>query len=423
MGTMSMRGSVLGVSAIILGALSLAACGGSADANGSSGDTSVVEVAPSELVINGRRYVRMSALSQAELDAMKDPALWEPPETVEKLEQLLRGWISHYKYGDYVEAEPNRELARISLGLDPSPRGLQGGNEAPPDGVRLVEKTITSNGDQRTVAVSTTTNPGNAYALSESGGTGTMVGWRIYTAGHVIYNNVAVPGTDGWTCRDNSTTPFGTEPSCSTAGHPRWRFGGKITVSNGVETQTWATPWVLCGFKNVPTGWRNLPSGSSGTTLARWDYGVQNLDGCIPSGAGNVGWWTIDQATLRLRTTFQGGYPALQPCPAGAIGNSTGSSDCPGGSVRLRPNTSTRPYTGGTLYWTSGGSSDPNLILTGGYIQSSKFDVTAGHSGGSIIALDGSQWWSVGCASNTALGQFNTNYNAMTSEVVNFLYQ
>jgi len=418
----SMGRDLLRAGVLVAGALSLAACGGTADGNNPTGEASI-EQAPAELIVNGRRYVRESSLSEAERAAIKDPALWEGPETVEKLEQLLRMYISHYKYGDYIEAEPNTKLARISLGLDPSPVGERGGDVAAPE--QPVEKSITANGDQRTVAVSTTTNPGNAYALSESGGTGTMVGWRIYTAGHVIFNNIAVPGTDGWTCRNNSTTPFGTEPSCSAAGHPRWRFGGKITVSGGVETQTWATPWTLCGYKSVPAGWRNLPAGQSGTTWARWDYGFQNLDGCIPAGAGNVGWWTIDQATLRTSTTFQGGYPALQPCPAGAVGNSTAAGDCPGGSVRLRPNTSTRPYTGGTLYWTSGGSSDPNLILTGGYIQSSKFDVTAGHSGGSIIAWDPgtSAYWSVGNASNTAGGQSNTNYNALTTEVVNFIYQ
>jgi len=421
MGKHAVLKNSLGCSAIVV-AFSLFGCGGTPDVAESAGEPGAVAAAPAELIIGGQRYVRVSALSEAELEAMKDPQLWELPETEDKLAQLLRGWVSHAEYGDYVEAEPNRALARISLGLDPSPFGERGGQEPPASGPHSKPQSITADGDQRFAGI-TTANPGNAYALSESGGTGTMVGWRIYTAGHVIYNNSVVPGTDGWTCRNNSTTPFGTEPSCSAAGHPRWRFGGRITVSGGVETQTWATPWVLCGFKNVPTGWRNLPSNASGTTLARWDYAVQNLDGCIPAGAGNVGWWTIDQATLRTRSTYQGGYPALQPCPAGAVGNSTAAGDCPGGTVRLRPNTSTRPYTGGTLYYTSGGSSDPNVILTGGYIQSSKLDVTAGHSGGSVIALDGSQWWSVGCASNTAGGQSNTNYNAMTTEVVNFLYQ
>jgi hypothetical protein len=395
-------------------------CSGSTDTAESVIAPNSTSSAPAELVIAGHRYVRLSAISDVEQAAMKDPALWEQPETVEKLSQLLRGWISDYKYGDYVEAEPNVELARISLGLEQSPHGLRGGDEAPANGAPLVEKSITADGDQRAVSFSSTVSPDNAFALFESGGTGTMVGGRVYTAGHVIFNNTAVPGTDGWTCKNNTTTPFGTEPSCSAAGHPRWRFGGKISTSG---TQTWATDWVLCGSKNVPNGWVNLPASSSGTAIARWDYAVQHLDGCIPAGAGNVGWWIIDQATLRLRSTFQGGYPALQPCPAGAVGNSTAAGDCPGGSVRLRPDTSTRPYTGGSLYWSSGGSSDPNVIVTGGYIQSSKLDVTAGDSGGSVIAFDSSAWWSVGCASNTAGGQSNTNYNNLTQEVVNFLYQ
>ena len=112
----------------------------------------------------------------------------------------------------------------------------------------------------------------------------------------------------------------------------------------------------------------------------------------------------------------------LKPCPALAFGASTMSNDCPGGVVRLRPGATTRPYTGGTLYWSSTPVGDPNLIVTGGYMQSSAFDATPGDSGGALIALDDG-FWAVGNASNTAGGQSNTNYNHLTSEVVNFLYQ
>lgn len=50
-------------------------------------------------------------------------------------------------------------------------------------------------------------------------------------------------------------------------------------------------------------------------------------------------------------------------------------------------------------------------------------DATPGDSGGTIIGLSGGLWRSVGTASNTAGGQSNTNYNHMTSEVMNFIYQ
>jgi hypothetical protein len=378
--------------------------------------------APPELVLGGRRYVRLELLSEADREELRNPGLWEKSNEIDNLAQLLRGVVIHMKHGQYIEAEPNVALARISLGLDRSPLPPQAGLIAP-DGARIESKSVTADGDQRSRGNSTSW-PSNAYALSESGGTGTMVGWRIYTAGHVIFNNSVVAGVNGWLCRDNSTTPLGTEPSCSAAGHPAWRFGGRLTVSGGVETQTWATPWALCGYKNVPVGWINLPSTASSETLARWDYGFQNLDGCIPAGTGNLGWWVTDQATLRLTTIWQAGYALLFACPALALGGSTASTDCPGGTVQLRPVTATRPFTGGSLFWTNGGT-DANLVVTGGYIQSSRMDATSGHSGGAVIAWDSgtSTYWAVGTASNTAGGQSNTNYNHLTSEVLNFIYQ
>ncbi len=410
------RGSVFWGTA--LGALCLLGCGASS-AGGVEGEPEATGEAPAELVLGGRRYVRVSALSDAELAAMKDPALWQGPATVEKLAQLVRSWISHEEYGDYVEAEPNRELARISLGLDPSPFGVRGGNEPLPN-EGLVEKTITANGDQRTIATVTNGNPGNAYAMNEAGGTGTRVAGRIYTAAHVVYRNAVVGSPLGWLCRNQTTSPIGAE-HCFSAGNPRWRFGGKITVSGGVETQTWATSsWIVCGYKKVPNGWVNAPADMAKTTLARWDYALSNLDSCIPAGAGSVGWWTIDQATLQWLTTYQGGYPYRMPCQAGSVG---AEGYC-WGPIQLRSNPPGLKYwTGGSLFWTSGGAADPNLVLRDGYIQSSKLDTTTGQSGGSLIALDGGAWWSVGAVSNSTDGTFFTNYNALTPEVVNFLFQ
>jgi hypothetical protein len=39
------------------------------------------------------------------------------------------------------------------------------------------------------------------------------------------------------------------------------------------------------------------------------------------------------------------------------------------------------------------------------------------------MALDGGAYWSVDWVSNGTVGQYFTNFNAMTSELVNFLYQ
>jgi hypothetical protein len=244
-----------------------------------------------------------------------------------------------------------------------------------------------------------------------------MVGGRVYSAGHVIYNNAGAAGADGWYCKDGVA-----RASCAATGFSRWRFGGIIKTVNGVDQETWASNWAICGFVNVPSGWVNLPANATGTQRARWDYSVQNLDGCVPAGAGNVGWWTTDQATLRTHMIYEGGYAQLQPCPALSIGTFT---DCPAGTNQLRSNTPGSAFSAGSLFWTSGGSSDPALIATGGYIQSSKLDVTKGQSGGALIAFDTptNAWWAVGTTSNGSAGQSSANYNHLTSEVVTFLYQ
>jgi hypothetical protein len=389
------------------------------------------ELGPEELIIDSRRYVRQSSLSKEELEALKDPKLWELPETEDKLAQLLRAHISHSKYGDYIEAEPNYRLARISLGIEESPTPLQGAAEPPEvrptstaddvDNVEVgvISKSISSNGDGRLLAL-VTDIPYSAVAMSESGGGGAMLDWRIYTAAHVVYNNALAAGADGWICRNGSTDAG--NPSCVTPGHPRWRFGGRVVSGS----PTWITGWILCGYKNVTNGWINLPANASGTTRARWDYAFQNLDGCLPNNTGSNGWWILNQATLRQRTITQAGYPVLFTCPALSLGSTNNAAgNCPQsgsqGVVQTLPGIGTRPYTGGTEYLTT--AFDANVVVTGGYIQSSLLDVTSGQSGGPVLAPDQNGIYIVGAAANTSQGSAVTNFNHLTNEVFNFLHQ
>lgn len=226
-----------------------------------------------------------------------------------------------------------------------------GGQEEEEEASSGVEKSITANGDQRVKADRPNSNPGNSFALFEAGGSGTMVDGRVYTAAHILFNNAAIQGTNGWRCKDGSV-----QASCAVTGFSRWRFGGRITTTNGVET------------------------------------------------------------------LFQGGYAQRLPCPALTTGS---SADCPAGTVQLRSNTPGSAYSGGSLFWTDGGFSDPALIVTGGYIRSANMDITLGHSGGSVIAFHPptKAWWSVGSASNSAAGESDNWYNHLTAEVQAFLYQ
>lgn len=379
------------------------------------GDAITADQGPDELELNGHHYVRRWMLSELEVAEMTDPALWQPPETVDKLAQLLRGNIVHAEYGEYVEAEPNYALARISLG---QAGALKADSEPlnPEDAVAV--KTISTDGDGRTKIGFTNqlSLPPFASALFESGGTGTMVNWRVYTAAHVLFNNPIIGGLDGWNCRNGTKDPSG---ACTAAGQPRWRFGGEIV--NG--TPTFTTSWLLCGYKNVSTGWAGLPSNSTSETMARWDYGFQNLDGCIPStGVSSVGSWGPSQSTLRTLSLYSYGYPGLYKCPA-LTGGLPG--DCPvaaggQGIIQLLPDFVTRPYTGASLFRTSA-TNDTALVQTGGYIKTGKLDFTVGQSGASLLVVSNGSWFAVGANSNTVVGTSFSWFNYMTVEVQNFI--
>lgn len=107
-----------------------AGCGGRLEPSGWIDPAAGAAAAgPEELTVGGRRYVRPSALSEEDRRALTAPALWEPPETVDKLAQLLRAYILHNEYGEYVDAQPNYDAARRSLGIDPPLTASRGGNE------------------------------------------------------------------------------------------------------------------------------------------------------------------------------------------------------------------------------------------------------------------------------------------------------
>lgn len=282
---------------------------------------------------------------------------------------------------------------------------------------QVVEKTIF--GTDTRLQVTSFIGINMVTGMYESGGTGTAVSGTknvIYTAGHVLFNNPTMAGTDGWYCENNSTSTA--SPSCpSPRSQPRWRFGGQIVSG----TATWQTAWVRCGSKNTQIGWRNLAAGSSATVAARWDYGVHDLSTCWPSNVGTVGWWVIPQATLRSGNIYQQGYPARFTCPGGSLGL---IGDCPTngagqGVVQLLPTETTRPYTGGNQF--ASAVSDPNATVGAGYITTNQLDSTVGHSGGALLKNGGGVWYAVG--TNSRSTSTLDYYNAMTAEVQGFIFQ
>jgi hypothetical protein len=397
----------------VLPAFLLLGSGCAAAVDGTSQDdidgSETVVAQPSELLIGGRRFVPVSSLTESELKVLHDPQLWQPPQTVEKLATNLRRHMLHMEHGEYVEAEPNFELARISLGLQPSPiEGDQGGGSEPNIG-----RVITSDGDQRFTGC-TNCYPGTAVAMFESGGSGAMISrnsdFAVYTAGHVVYNNANETGSDGWYCQNG--TKQANLANCSP--HARWAFGG-----NG---GTWFRNFTICGFRFVPNGWANMPAGTSTTGAVRWDYAVQNLEGCV-SGTGALGWSQWGDNDLNSTTLFSSGYPTYFTCPANTSGVSNAAGgDCAAsgsqGVVQLVPTNLSRPFTAGNLFFSNAGSK----VGHGTGFWNMNLDSTTGMSGGSAMYSSNGVWVSVGVVSRGS-SSGRTYYNRMTTEVINFIFQ
>lgn len=375
------------------------------------------EDAPDELIIDGRLYVREFNLSDDELRELKDPELWKLPTTLDKMAQLVREYIRHPIYGAYVEAEPNYSLARIELGIDPPPLSLRSAVPADTPLPDVIEKKVSTNGDQRAVVAGTTGL--SAIGLYEAGGSGVLIGsGRLYTAGHVLYNNPGVSGTDGWECRSGPADPSGV---CASAGQSRWSFGGKINNPGPNETWNFVQSQVGCGIEAVKSSWASMPANTQISNRIPLDYGrVRNLENCLGSSVDGLPWWVASQADLRSHSLNAFGYPFLVPCPAGSSGV---NSDCPNGTNQLRTNGAVPPITAGSVF-VGVPVSDNAVVATAGYIKSNKVDTSTNMSGGPLVAFDDSTWWVVGVVVAGDPNNFaETWYNQLTSGIVTWLYQ
>jgi hypothetical protein len=163
-----------------------------------------------------------------------------------------------------------------------------------------------------------------------------------------------------------------------------------------------------------------MSSTASTETKMRWDYAMQNLDDCYPSGVTSVGYGVWSD--LGSTTLYVAGYPSYHTCPANTSGVSNApTGDCPQsggqGNVQVLPANLARPFTGGNLFWSPSGTQTGKGT---GYWQL-ELDSTAGMSGGSAIYYSGGVWYSVGAVSG-GYGSGKTGYNSMTWEVYGWLF-
>ena len=282
-----------------IGAALLLGCGDTSDA-AVDDEYATVSESPPEIMLNGRRYVKLSLLSESERAELENPALWEQPETVEKLEQLLRAIVSHHQYGDYIEAAPNRELARISLGLDPSPRGLR--DDVAPDGAPrsfVRSRQMATSGSLRRMAAATRTT------RTRSVNRAVPVRWSI----------------GAFTRRDtsSSTTPrslertgghVGTTPRRRLVRTPRARARVILAGASGAESRRPEASRLSPGQRRGRSADINRFLAGGGTCPATLR--------ARPPLAGTMGFRISTAASSPVREALAGGYPIRPRCGRGS---------------------------------------------------------------------------------------------------------
>lgn len=136
-----------------------------------------------------------------------------------------------------------------------------------------------------------------------------------------------------------------------------------------------------------------MPSGTDAATAARWDYGMQNLDGCRPQVNCLVG----------------------EPCPADSSGIPGPNGDCPNGTPQVVPTDFSRPFTQGQLFFANGSQQGSG---TGWWAFD--IDSTQGHRGWPSYYWDSGWMYVTGAVSRKRFTGI-TYYNRYTSEVHGFL--
>ena len=103
-------------SLLLTGALLSSGCAGTEESREDeevSAHKSAIIEQPSELIIKGRRFVPLASLTRGELDELRDPELWKPPQTVEKLATNLRAHMLHMEH-----VRVHRGRAELEAGAD-----------------------------------------------------------------------------------------------------------------------------------------------------------------------------------------------------------------------------------------------------------------------------------------------------------------
>lgn len=386
-----------------------AGCG--AEAIGVSVDARAEVWQPETVVTKtGAVFLRKDLWSAEELERIA-----RPPEGASQVEMLAWGLRVHMRNAngaEYIEAEPNYELAeRILSGEKPVSEQRALTTRSPsPETVKT--KNIYGSTDDRVNISSTSGTLQAGIAFFENACTGTQIGTdTLLTAAHCVYYTESATGSgDGWICADGTVAPCGTG-----VGWPRFRFG----VNDTSGWSNWAN--ANCATVNITTSFMALDPPENEVDwwqFAGYDHAVLDLSACAESTWPNgiVSYQTEiagNTFLLNLDPAYSPQYAARQPCSTGDKGQvSFASTDCPGtgaspGST-YQYNSVSWPLTGAELLL-----NDTGVVSAGDYNSSntirSRADVTDGASGGPLYYCDGT----CGASTRTLLGVLS---NADTDE-------
>lgn len=401
-------------------ALCLVGCGGVNEVDTSLGDRRF-ETSPDTIEIKGRVLLRTDLWAPEELERIRYEGRPELPSTTrEVLAAQLRAVVFN-QHGEYIELEPNVELADRILSDDRI--GTKWPQREPREARNIMGP------DTRAHAAGSHTDfPNRTFGFEEIGCSGVKIGPRtLYTAAHCLYK---LKAPKGWYCRDGTTA---TNPYSCAPGMARWRFG----VEDGQGYSNWLDAcWsgaVAIGF----TGLSPAETTSQYWLQARFDYAALNLNAsCATASTGALGAMIPSDVDL-TNILYNFGYPLRANCPDGTRGSAGGrgtggtiiNTDCPGtgswpGStwrytggqgLNLLP-----PYSGAELWGmnqslNSKGDEQPNHTIR------VALDITEGQSGAPIYLKDGNERYVFGVVSSG--GTLGNRAQRFTAETAAFFEQ
>ena len=260
--------------------------------------------------------------------------------------------------------------------------------------------------DRGDVAGYTSSYPYTAMLFDETGCSAFLIGpTTAITAAHCIFETF---NYDEWElCDDPGSTRLDGEgvPYCvGGAEFKQYRAG--VNSTNGV------TPWLDWCSITFRTSYVNPDENSTNLEFASLDFAVIDFscNAAFDSATGWLGMYIASDLEIASQAVWNFGYPALAPCPVLSDGELiTEGVPCDLDNFQYTPVTYPGPYDGAEQWGMS--QSLVTFGTTSPWVLTSQIDVTAGHSGSSLMMPFNSQWRTIAVTSNNDVPPTNNFFH------------